>query len=67
MANWVFHGVYDFVGGTIRQAAALGFLGSKVPKRVMRRVEIWMTGKQRTTMSWSLAVESKQLLDVISS
>ena len=59
LANWVFHSVYDFVGGTIRQATALGFLGSKVPKRLKRRVEIWMTGKQRTSMSRSLAVESE--------
>ena len=60
--------MYDFVGDTIRQTAALGFLGSKVPKipkRVKRRVEIWMTGEQRTSRSPSLAVESEQLLGVI--
>ena len=34
LANWVFHSVHNFVGGTIRQAAALGFLGTRVPKRV---------------------------------
>ena len=65
LPNWVFHSVYDFVGGTIRQAAALGFLGSKVPKRLKRQVKIWLTGEQRTSMSRSLAVESEQLLDVI--
>ena len=32
---------------------------------VKRRVEIWKTGEQRTSMSRSLAVESKQLLSVI--
>ena len=36
LANLVFHSGYNFVGGTIRQAAALSFLGSKVPKRVKR-------------------------------
>ena len=62
---WIFHSMYDLVGGTIRQVAALGFLGSKVLKRLQRRVEIWMTGEQRTSMSRSLAVESEQLLDVV--
>ena len=62
LANWVFYSsVYNFMGGTIRQTAALGFLGSKAPKRVKRRVEICMTGEQRTSMFRSLAVESKQL------
>ena len=65
LANWIFHSVYDFVGGTIRQVAALGFLGSKVPKRLKRRVEIWMTGEQGTSMSRRLAVESEQLLGVV--
>ena len=51
LANWIFHGVYDFVGGVIRQAAALGFLGSKVPKKLKRRVEIWLSGDQRTSLS----------------
>ena len=45
--------------------AALGFLGSKVSKRLKRRVEIWMIGEQRTSMSRSLAVESKQLLGLV--
>ena len=66
LANWIFHSLYDFVGGTIRQAAALGFLGSKVPKRLQRRVEIWMTGERRSSISRSLAVEfEQQLLSVV--
>ena len=56
LANLVFHSVYDCVGG---------LLGSKIPKRVKRRVEIWVTGEQRTSMSWSLGVELEQLLSVI--
>ena len=65
LANWIFHSAYDFVGGGIRQAAALGFLGSKVPKKLKRRVELWMTGEQLTSMSPMLVVESEQLLSVV--
>ena len=31
LANWIFHGVYNFVSGVVLQAAALASLGSKVP------------------------------------
>ena len=41
LANWIFYGVYDFVSGVVRQAVALGSLGSKIPKKDKRRVEIW--------------------------
>ena len=64
LANWIFHGVYDVVSGIARQAAALGFLGSRVPKKVKRRVEIWTSEKQRRSMSRSMAAESEQLLGV---
>ena len=33
LANWIFHGVYDFVSGVVRQMAAIAFLGSRIPKK----------------------------------
>ena len=32
LANWIFHGVYDFVCGAVRQS-----LGSKVSKKIKTR------------------------------
>ena len=41
LANWIFHGVYDFVSGMVRQTAAIAFLGFRIPKKkIKRRVEI---------------------------
>ena len=56
LANWIFHGVYDFVYGAV-QTAALGFLSSKVPKKLERRVEIWMSDEQRRLMCRSMGAE----------
>ena len=64
LANWIFHGVYDFVSGVVRQTAAIAFLGSTIPKKVKRRVEIWTNEDQRRSMSRSIAAESEQLLGV---
>ena len=63
LANWIFHGVYNFVSGVVRQATALGFLGSRVPKKVKRGVEIWTSKELRRSMSRSMAEESEQLLE----
>ena len=52
LANWIFHSVYDF-------------LGSMVPKKLKRRVEIWLSGGQRTSVYRNLALESEQLLSVV--
>ena len=65
LASWIFHSIYDFVGGAIRQTAAVGFLGSKVSKKLKRSVSMWMTGKQKSFMSWSLAEEGEGLLGVV--
>ena len=62
LANWIFRGVYDFVSGVVRQTAAVAFLGSRIPKKVRRRVEIWTNEHQRRSMSRSAAEESEQLL-----
>ena len=67
LTNWIFHGVYDFVSGAVRQAAALGFLGLRVPKKVTRKVEIWTSEEQRRSMSRTVAAESEQLLGVVRS
>ena len=37
LANWIFHGGYDFESGVVRQTAAIVFLGSRVSKKVKRR------------------------------
>ena len=50
---------------SIRQAAALGFLGFKAPKKLKRRVEILLTGDQRTSMSRNLAVEIPTVLPLL--
>ena len=49
----------------VRQSAALGYLGSKVPKKIKMRVEIWMSEEQRLSMSRSIATESEQQLDAV--
>ena len=64
LANWIFHGVYDFVSGVVRQTAAIAFLGSRFPKKVKRRVEIWTNEDQRRSMFRTVAAESEQLLGV---
>ena len=51
----------------MRQAAAFCFLGSKVPKKVKRRVEIWTSKEQRGSMSRSMTAESEHLLRVVRS
>ena len=38
LASWIFHSIYDFVGGAIRQTAAVGFLGSRDPKELKKSV-----------------------------
>ena len=65
LANWIFHSVYDFVGGSIRQTAAMAFLGSKIPKKLKRSVSMWMTGDHRSSMSWNIEMEGEGLLGVI--
>ena len=62
LANWIFHGVYDSVGEVVRQAAALGFLGSMVLKEVKRREVIWTSEERRRSTSRTMAAESAQLL-----
>ena len=57
--------MYDFVSGIARQAAASSILGSRVPKKVKRRVEIWTSEKLRKFMSRTMAAESEQLLGVL--
>ena len=54
--------MYDFVSGVVRLAAAIAFLGSRVPKKVKRRGEIWTSEDQRRSMSRTVAAESEQLL-----
>ena len=56
LANWIFHGVYDFVNGVVRQAAALVFLGSRV--KVKRGGEIWtiLMANSRRLSSGSVAI-----------
>ena len=56
--------VHDFVCGVVRQTAAIAFLGSRVPKKVKRRVEIWTSEDQKRSMSRTMAAESEQLLGV---
>ena len=51
LANWIFHGVYDFVCVAVRQSAALDYLGSKGPIKIKRRAEIGMSEEQRLSMS----------------
>ena len=41
LANWIFPGVYDFVSGVVRLATALDFRGSRAPKKIKKRVDIW--------------------------
>ena len=36
LANWIFHGMYDFVCGVVCQTAARSFLDSKVQKKSRR-------------------------------
>ena len=67
LANWIIHGVYDFVSRVVREAAALGFLGSRVPKKVKWRVEIGTSEEQRRSMSRTMAAESDQLLGLVRS
>ena len=59
LANCIFHGVYDFVCGAARQSAALGYLGSNVPKKV-KKIKIWMSEEQRLSMFRSIAAKSEQ-------
>ena len=63
LVYWIFHGVYDFVCGAVRQTAALGFLDSNVPKKLERRVEIWMSVEQRKAISRSIAVCQSSCLE----
>ena len=65
LAYWIFHGVYGYVCGAVRQTASLGFLRSKVPKKIKRRVEIWMSEEQSLSMSRIIATESEQLLGMV--
>ena len=58
-------GVYDFVCGAVRQASALGYLSSNIPKKIKRSVEIWISEKQRLSMSRSTDAESEQLLGLV--
>ena len=67
LTNWIFHAVYDFVCGAVRQTAALGFLGLKVPKKVKMCVVMWTSDEQKMSISRSMAAESKQLLGVVRS
>ena len=53
------------LGEPFRQAAALGFLGSKVPKKLKRSGSMWITGNHRSSMSRSLAMEGEGLLGVV--
>ena len=48
-----------------RQSAARGYLGSKVPTRIKKRVEIWVSEEQRLSMSTSIVAESEQLLGLV--
>ena len=48
----------------MRQTAATAFLGSRIPKKVKRSVEIWTNEDQRRYMSRTIAAESEQLLGV---
>ena len=48
----------------MRQTAATAFLGSRIPKKVKRRVEIWTNEDQRRSMSRTIAAESEQILGV---
>ena len=65
LASWIFHSVYDFVGGAVRQTAASSFLGSKIPKKLKKSVRMWMTGYHRSSMSRNIAMEGEGLLGVI--
>ena len=49
--------VYDFVSGVVRQAAALGCLGSRVLNKVKRRVEIRTSEEKRRSMPRTVAVQ----------
>ena len=49
-AYWIFHGVYDVARGAVRQSAALSYLDSNIPKRIKRRVEVWLSEEQRQTI-----------------
>ena len=42
----------------------MGFLESKVPKKLKRSVSMWMTGDHRSSMSRSLAMEGEGLLGI---
>ena len=65
LANWIFYGVYDFVSEVVGQAAALGFLGLKIPKKVKKSVVSWTSEEQRRSMPGSMTAESEQQLEVM--
>ena len=65
LASWIFHSVYDFVGGAVRQTAAMAVLGSKVPKRLKKSISMWMSGDHRSSLSRNIAMEGEGLLGVI--
>ena len=48
-----------------RQSAAIGYLGSNNLKKIKRRVEIWMSEEQRSSMHRSIVAASEQLLGVM--
>ena len=49
----------------MRHSAALSYLGSKIPGRIKRRVEVWCSKEQRQAMSRGMPEESEQLLGLV--
>ena len=50
-ARLLFHSIYDYVCGAVRQSKALSFLGREVPHRIKRSICMWIPDAERLKMS----------------
>ena len=50
-ARLLFHSIYDYVCGAVRQSKALSFLGQVVPHRIKRSIRMWFPNAERLKMS----------------
>ena len=50
-ARLLFHSIYDYVCGAVRQSKALSFLGQVVPHRIKRSIRMWISDAERLRMS----------------
>ena len=49
----------------MRQSAVLSYLGLKIPGRIHRRVEVWLSDELRQAMSRGMAEESERQLGLM--